>query len=405
LLSSPSALSTPCFAFQRGTNWVEHHGYLNNITVPLLSHSERYPSRNYNRDHADAAAEIRLSIYRELLLPTPRIYFGRGESLDAFAAGSEEDWEDEDDEMDDDDLDLDDHSMLDSFDSDSDVDMRGGGKEYIRAEEAASLNEDEEKYRMHPAILRTNKQIYSEASSLLYTEGIIMLEAGDVISLARSQLQFGPKFGVPYHGAWRSNPLLGQKELNGVLTYDNALMDGKMDPHVFARFQKVYFDANFDFEHTQAVELWIDDDTHVVRLEDAERYKLLVRTSTIMKDFVELISQSPLIMGLEVSLEVEIMVNSTLMSQEMSSADDGDDETEEKLDKLMELADERATELFLDSGICECLKELSNVKNFHFGFGFDHRVDEDVYKPLPEHVALIKELKQAVEGNFKETMV
>ncbi|KAE9376240.1 hypothetical protein N431DRAFT_529058 [Stipitochalara longipes BDJ] len=177
-------------------------------------------------------------------------------------------------------------------------------------------------------------------------------------------------------------------------------MDGKMDPHVFARFRKMYFDANFDSEHTQYHQLWIDDDTHVVKSEDAEWYMETLRQSTVMPDFVELISKSSYIMSLEVVLEVEMMVNSNLMMEEMSN-DDDDEETEEKLDRLMDVADERATGLFLDSGICECLRQLSNVQTFQFKFGFDHRMDEDLYKPLPKHVALIQEIKEAIEGNFR----
>jgi hypothetical protein len=141
-----------------------------------------------------------------------------------------------------------------------------------------------------------------------------------------------------------------------------------------------------------------------VKPEDAEKYTQLVRDSTIMSAFVELISKSPLITNLEISLEVEIMANSNLMTQEMSSQDDRE-ETEETLDRLMKIADEKATELFLDSGLCDCLKDLSNVKNFNFAFGFEDRLDEDAYVPLPRPVALIKDLKAAVEGNFKEPVL
>jgi len=332
------------------------------------------------------------------------IYFGKGESI----RGPDSEWEDELDELDDfgDDTDasLTDPDMAMSLsDADSDVEMRGGGKEYTTAEEAAALAYgDEEDYKMHPAILRANKQIYSEASSLLCTEGIIVLEAGDVFCLAKAPLD---TFGASYHGAWRHNPLHGLgKEVNGVVTYGTAAMDGKMDPHVFARFQKVYFDANFNAEHTQHYQLWIDDDTHVVKREDAELFVDTLRRSTVMTDFVELISKSPCIMNLEVVLEVEMMVNSNLMMEEMSN-DDDDDETEEKLDRLMDVADEKASELFLDSGICECLKQLSNVQTIHFKLGFEDRTDEDVYTPLPKHVAWIEELKRTVEGNFRASIV
>jgi hypothetical protein len=352
-------------------------------------------------------AEIRLCIYRELLLPTRTIYFGSGEPVDPIDAVDRwdpaDEWEDEDD--DEDDLDLDDDSMpdLEAFDSDSDVNMRGGWKEYITAKEAKSIAEVErEKYIMHPAILCTNRQIYSEASSLLYTEGVITVESGDIVCLARNP--YASVFGVPYHGAWRHNPLHGLgNEIDGVVVYDTAKMSGKMDPHVFARFRKVRFDASFDFEHTQAVELWIDDETFVVRKDDAERFTQILKTSTVMKDFVELISQSPIITSLEISLEVEVMVNSNLMNEEMLDDMDSEaEETEFKIDKLMEMGDERAVEIFLDSGICDPLKELSNVKNFNFGFAFDHREEKDPYEPLPKHVALIEEMKAAVEKNFNQ---
>jgi hypothetical protein len=71
-----------------------------------------------------------------------------------------------------------------------------------------------------------------------------------------------------------------RKVVAGFVAYDTTTMSGKMYPHVFARFQKVFFDANFDFEHTHMVELWIDDDTHDVNTDDASLIKE-------MKDAVE----------------------------------------------------------------------------------------------------------------------
>jgi hypothetical protein len=104
-------------------------------------------------------AEVRLSIYRELLLPTPDIYFGIGKSDDQMVLiDPEDEWEDEEDE---DELDLNSHSSmpdLEGFESDSDVDMRGGGGDYLLADEANSLSEEDvDQYCMHPAILRTNR--------------------------------------------------------------------------------------------------------------------------------------------------------------------------------------------------------------------------------------------------------
>ncbi|KAE9376241.1 hypothetical protein N431DRAFT_435657 [Stipitochalara longipes BDJ] len=130
------------------------------------------------------------------------IYFGKGES----PRRPNSEWEDELADLVGFDDDTEAETAMSLSDFDSDVDMRGGGREYTTSEEADSIADDDEKYRMHPTILRANKQIYSEASSLLYTEGIIVLEAGDIVCLSRTPLDI---FGAPYHGAWRHNPLNG----------------------------------------------------------------------------------------------------------------------------------------------------------------------------------------------------
>merc|ERR1712230_288820 len=298
--------------------------------------------------------EIRLNIYRYLLLPTPT-------SMISITPGDAFEDDFSDDEEVDVDVDLDDPSEddTDQSDSDSDDDMEGGGGEYITAAEANPFTaEDYEAYRKHPAILRTNRQIYSEAISMFHTEAILVVEPGDIFCLSDNPQDL--KFGAAHQGVWRHNPLLSfGREVNGTVVYDSPEIEGGLlEPHVFARFQKILFDANFDFEHTQNVELWIDDDTHVVRQSDSEEFQRLVRSSSIIKDFVKMI------------------------------------------DKLMEVANERATEMFLDSGVCNPLATITNVQSFDFTFGFEHREEGEKYKPLPRHVELIAQMKKVIEGNW-----
>jgi len=352
--------------------------------------------------------EIRFCIYRELLLPTTTIYLRLSRTIDAIdpISGYEDKSEDEDDFEED--LELDSDSMPDlvAFDSDFDVDMRG----WIPIEELATImKEKSEKYRMHPAILRTNRQINIEAASLLYREGVLTLEAADVFYLAR--IPFASDFGPPrpvvrrvlneahgetvhvlpapsYCGGWRSNPLNEQSII---------IMGGKMDPHVFARFQKVRFDACFNYEYAGIIGPRFDRLTQTLKEIDVQRYRQLLRTSTVMKDFAELISKSRVIKVLEISLEVQMMPNAAYsLASECLWRVAG-------LPNLTQFRNDRATEVFLDSGICEPLKKLSNVENFNFEFGLDRdREEDDLYQPLPQHVALIKEMKEAVEGNFKK---
>jgi hypothetical protein len=145
-----------------------------------------------------------------------------------------------------------------------------------------------------------------------------------------------------------------------------------------------------------------------VREDTAKAFKKMLQDSPLMQDFVKLISLSPVLISLEIALEIEIMANSNLRMEDEDEDDDEDDErqkaTELKIDRLMAVANERATEIFLDSGICDPLWTLRNVKNFSLNFGFirDEEAGEEEYKPLPRHVKLIKKMKEKIETNFEE---
>lgn len=178
---------------------------------------------------------------------------------------------------------------------------------------------------------------------------------------------------------------------------------------VFARFQNVALDAVFDYEHTQNVEMWIHDElnTCIVNLHDAAEYKKMLRASSFVKDFVRLMSNSRRIANLTFCLKVEVMANSTLSMEASYDGDDEDGEEDalhaQQMAHFAEKADERATELFVDSSILDPLLALSNVKNFKFEFAFDElREEGHFYTPLPHQVAQIAHMKTAIEANYKE---
>lgn len=203
--------------------------------------------------------------------------------------------------------------------SDHPIDHGHSGRVTIMVPEVNPNTENYASFRKHPPILRTNRQIYNEASSMLYTEGIMVVEPADLFALARNP--YALEFGVASESTWRHHPIEdpGEVQMDGTVRYNTAESEeGKMYPHVFARFQKIYFDANFDFEHTQNVELWIDDNTHIIRKEDAETYKQMLRRSPVIKGLVGLISKSPIITSLEILLEVEVMTNSNLVCPALS---------------------------------------------------------------------------------------
>ena len=359
------------------------------------------------------SAEIRLEIYRYLLLPSSVVYISPDEppestihdriadSEDTPEASleetSENEWTDE--------TDSDDNSMISEIMHDverelfSDDDSSSDGSDDM-------FDNDDEPTKRDLAILRTNRQIYSEASYVFYSEAILTLEPGDIFCLARNPRRL--EFGVSEEMAWKHNPLkgIGKKNKKGVVVYNTRPLSGDIEPHIFAKFQKISFDAYFDDDHTQPLEMWIDDDTHVVREEDASTFRRIFSGSNLIKDFVKILSNAPRITRLEIALEVEVLANSNLiMADLMEEWDDEDRGAQDKTEKIMDIANEKATELFLESGIMEPLKTLSNVSYCDLKFGFEHRGEGDEYKPPLKYVQMLKDMKETIESNFKEQVV
>ena len=269
-------------------------------------------------------------------------------------------------------------------------------------------DDDEDDFR-DMAILRTNRQIHNEAQSLFYSEAILILEPGDIFSLVKKPQNL--RFGYPNPLAWKHNPLfgIGKKDKNGVVSYGTSQLLGDIEPHVFAQFQKISFEAYFDDEHTQNLEMWIDDDTHVLKPEDANTFKRMIRSSSVFKDLFTILFNSHKITFLEVKgIEVEIMANSNLIMADLEDETETDEEDEAylesqaKVDKITEIANQKATELLLDSKIMEPLLKLTNVSNCEFKFGFEHLLGEEAYKPPEKYVRLLRRMKEKIESNFTE---
>ncbi|KAH8588601.1 hypothetical protein B0O99DRAFT_356299 [Bisporella sp. PMI_857] len=166
-------------------------------------------------------------------------------------------------------------------------------------------------------------------------------------------------------------------------------MEGRMEPHVLARFRRIHFYATFSYLHTENIKLQVLDelDACTVHPHHAAEYKKILRASPIMKNFVRVLSNSPYIMSLRISLLVQIMPTSDFMT---------DNEFD---DVFLGKVNQRATELFLDSGICDSLPALSNVQKFDFEL--DLGSEREPYIPLQHHVTQIQEMKSIIESKFK----
>ncbi len=253
--------------------------------------------------------------------------------------------------------------------------------------------------RRQPAILQTNSQIYNEASSMLYSGLQLVVRPGD--ALMNDDDSTSAVKGTRY--VWRHLPSrgLGRKNANGLTRYEESDMYGAMEPHVFTKFERVRYEADFnycDIGREWFPEFYIDKDSQFL---DEEASKVIAnfkeQTMKIIQAFVNLLSKSPLIKVLEVALSVEIKLEDF---DEYN--DDGISPRQQAKGRLKQKAiSTRAYELMLENGVLEPLRQLTNVKSFVFDFTLPGSIPKhEVFHPQQKHVHIIRDLKAAIEHNW-----
>lgn len=276
-------------------------------------------------------------------------------------------------------------------------------------EEETDEEEEEDTYaegnvQRSLAILRTNHQVYSEASSVLYSGLVLSLQPGDVLCL-----NTGKDIVKASERVWRHNPLLdvGTTNLSGQTVYATPELDGVMEPHVLARFTKINFSLEFDWDPleagmTQQTEgeqtalvapsLFVNENL-TVDPQDEAKLLAFYKRSTIIHQLVKILSNSPHIVRLEIVLDIEVLA-------EYDSDFDSNSDENEETHKKMTVANKRAVELFLDSGLLAPLDKLSNVQSFGFDI-IPEPIDLPAgYKGSPKQARALNALKQKIERNY-----
>ena len=103
---------------------------------------------------------------------------------------------------------------------------------------------EDQNVRRFPAILRTNRQIYDEASSLLYSELNVILQPGNALCF-----EIGRDIVKASERLWRHNPLNGTCTTSSspLTVCGTTTSDGVMARHVLARFKRFTFDLDFNW--------------------------------------------------------------------------------------------------------------------------------------------------------------
>lgn len=293
--------------------------------------------------------------------------------------------------------------------------------------------------RRHLAILSTNRQIYNEASALLYSDLTINVNPADAVTHIH-----GNTFAKQTAKVWRHDPSkgFGLTNTKGQTTYKSFSLDGSLEPHVFSRFETISYHATFSFDGDfRAPTFYINDDLSV-RAEDAAKFSSYLTTAKgttrwyevpvpgrpldngpretcedvadvtlssstvadpstaeILQKFVDLLSNSPLICNLEFVLNLQVHRRRQIKDFNMDFDDESDLEEDEKNDEKDLVANEKATELFLESRVLDPLRQLSNVKCFLLKVATEGRECE-VMELQRKHLNIIGGLKEAIEMNW-----
>ena len=83
-------------------------------------------------------------------------------------------------------------------------------------------------------------------------------------------------------------------------------MSGDIEPYVFAKFERLYFHADFDFENAEIQPPVRIDDNHRFVAEHENRFGANLRRSGVIRNFVSLLSSSPFINRLVVHVEFSL---------------------------------------------------------------------------------------------------
>ena len=339
------------------------------------------------------------------------------------------------------------HVSNDSTDEENDVsndsadDENGREVDHRMRDSKTSVSPKESHTKRHMAILRTNRQIYDEASALLRKDLSIKIKPGDAL------LNHSTNAVVKESGnIWRYDPFKGpgSTDRHGRTVYNSSALDGAVDPHVFARFRKIHYKAYFDFQLDSAAPSFYVDDNLNVNVEDAAKFASYLTTAKsttrwvedplpghcfdsgrretledvaditissvtitetsiaeIVKKFVNLLSNSPFIHHLEFLIDIKVTCEEDTDSD---SSSDSDDETDSEKDKKAVLkwrvAYEKGTEVFLESGVLNSLKDLTNVMCFSPKIAPIGR-GETPMKLQQKHDTILRDLKDVIEKNWR----
>ena len=245
------------------------------------------------------------------------------------------------------------------------------------------------------AILRTCRQVYTEASQVFYAMAELVITPEDVVDLHDEDeiIERNPRmFTRPIFMRHYQNTDYGVFKALG--------LDSLLDFAAFIRIERICFDAYYNFLFgPDSPCLDVCKDFHTDPDTEANFIIFMKKTRTV-KNLVSLLATLPRLRQLNLRLVLEVKNHRDLSSDEEDDEVGGLDFIEK-----MDVANERATELFMECGILNPLRDLSNVQNFDLQVRTELLTlvgcgETDFMVLKPKHAKIAQDLKEAIEHNW-----
>ena len=167
-------------------------------------------------------------------------------------------------------------------------------------------------------------------------------------------------------------------------------MGGLLDPHVFARFQKIKYNASWGFStHDYLVNA---DGVLYNDPESDEFEKLGLRDSKSLLSFIKVLSLCTNISQFTISLEDSVILirsdGSLVLKMEQPA-------------QFRDTANQRSIKLFVESGIMNHLGSLKNVEKSVFHVR-TRKSNGDVFELGQEHIQMTQDIRDEIERNWRQ---
>lgn len=171
-----------------------------------------------------------------------------------------------------------------------------------------------------------------------------------------------------------------------------------MEPHVFARFHNIIYEAEFDLVK-MAPPLAIASDLSIKPT--SERIlKHFFKSCRLVNRLVDLLEKPPIINRFRFIVRLETRVD---FPNHYKPLDMTEPEDAVKYYKVLAKASTRANELYLDGSILDLFRKLDNIKDFAFKIQTSQvdEVSDHSYDVSTKHMQTVRDLRAVLQHNWQ----